>query len=300
MTSGDETHAHRIRQLFASAKCEIVLVAPFIKTAALERLLGNVPLKVPIRCVTRWRADEIAAGVSDPEVFDILAQRGNCELSLVDNLHAKLYISDQRCLVGSANVTLPGLGEIPGSNIEVLVETAIDNPDVVSVLTEIGRVETVASPGLALAARAMANSLANAGDKLPRASSWFPYSRKPERAFDLYRKAPAGFVTGADRLVMLDVDRAKIPGALDQTRFRSAVRAKLAEIPLAQSLLAGRSDMIVTRADAQSYLESLQIGEYSTRELWLAFVSWMTHYLSEQVIRHEIAEVALRRAQVID
>ena len=300
MHSIEETHAARIGELFSSAKDEIVLVAPFIKTAALEKLLENVPLDVPIRCVTRWRADEIAAGVSDPEVFGLLAQREDYKLSLVDNLHAKLYIADQRCLVGSANVTMPGLGEIPGSNIEVLVETTAENPGVVRVLAEIARVESFASAGRALAARAMANTRSGGSDKESRDSSWFPCSRRPERAFELYRVAPAGYVTGVDRLVILDIDRAKIEGGLDRAQFRSAVRERLAQISLAKSLLAGTSDMVLTRADAQLYLESLQIGEYSTEELWLAFVSWTTYYLSEKVIRQEIAEVVLRRAQVID
>ena len=58
--------------------------------------------------MTRWLPREIAAGVSDPEILDVLEERGNFTLTLVDNLHAKIYVADENCLVGSSNVTLSG------------------------------------------------------------------------------------------------------------------------------------------------------------------------------------------------
>ena len=74
-------------------------------------LLDVIPTATHLHCVTRWLPQEVAAGVSDPEILDMLEERGNFTLSLVDRLHAKLYIAGERCLAGSANVTLAGLGE---------------------------------------------------------------------------------------------------------------------------------------------------------------------------------------------
>ena len=85
---------------------------------------------------------EVAAGVSDPEILDVLEEHGDFDLSLVDRLHAKLYIAGDRCLVGSANTTLAGLGEAgDGGNIEALVETTIDDPGIAATLDEIARAE---------------------------------------------------------------------------------------------------------------------------------------------------------------
>ena len=295
-----ETLSERIASLFAGATDRIVIIAPFVKVSALSGLLSAVPHEVSVRCVTRWRPDEIAAGVSDPEIVAILEERGNYSLTLVDNLHAKIYIADDMCLTGSANVTMPGLGQSSQGNIEILVKTTVDNPDIVRVLAELARLERVASPGSALAARALANRLSSSDLTATRSAEWFPCSRRPDRAFALYSKEPEGFIGEVDRVVITDLARASLAAGLDEEGFRVAIAEKLSCIPLAGSLLGNTADITLKRADAQSYLESLQLEDFSTEELWLAFVLWMTYYLSDRVIQQEIAEVALRRGQVID
>ena len=88
-------------------------------------------------------------------------RRGNFTLTLVDNLHAKLYVGGQECLVGSANVTGAGLGEATGqTNIEVLIATTVDDPGVALTLAEISKVERPANRVLAEAARRLGDSLA--------------------------------------------------------------------------------------------------------------------------------------------
>ena len=44
-----------------------VFVAPFVKRAAFGRLLLALPADVSLLCITRWRPEEVAAGVSDPQ-----------------------------------------------------------------------------------------------------------------------------------------------------------------------------------------------------------------------------------------
>ena len=100
-----DTRGARIQALFESADGETAVIAPFIKVDALRSLLEVIPAGLHLRCVSRRRPKEIDAGVSDPEILDLLEARGNFSLSLVDPLHAKLYIAGDQCLVGSANVT---------------------------------------------------------------------------------------------------------------------------------------------------------------------------------------------------
>ena len=87
---------------------EAVLVAPFIKRGALGRLLAKLPDGVRLLCVTRWRPEEIAAGVSDPDIWLDLQQRAGATLRLCPSLHAKYYRVDEACLLGSANLTDTG------------------------------------------------------------------------------------------------------------------------------------------------------------------------------------------------
>ena len=296
------THGERIRALFRDA-VDTVVVAPFMKVDALESLLLAIPPQASLRCVTRWLPKEVAAGVSDPEVLDILRERGNASLSLVDRLHAKLYIADGRCLAGSTNVTFAGFGESqsPG-NIEVLLETSTANPDIASTLEDMDREAIEASEDHAISVRRLADSLhvpAEGAYSAAGGSFWYPVSRRPELAFRMYAFPPGGYVTTADRQLRADVAGCNLLPGLDGARFRLAIRKLLATIPMAELLLKDTQDLLFTRSDADRFIASMATDEYSPSDVWLAFVRWMAHFFSDKVTFQEVSELALRRAQEI-
>ena len=111
-----------LRDLLEKAERDVVLVAPFIKVLALRDLLRFVSQNVRVTCVTRWRPDEVAAGVSDLEVFDELQERNWGSLLLLPRLHAKYYRADDSCLMGSANLTSRALGFSSPPNVELMVQ----------------------------------------------------------------------------------------------------------------------------------------------------------------------------------
>ena len=80
--------------LVGAARHEVVLVAPFMKMQVVASVLEATPKQVRVSLFTRWNPEEVARGVSDLEVFDLVQGRPNTVLSLVNNLHAKLYIAD--------------------------------------------------------------------------------------------------------------------------------------------------------------------------------------------------------------
>ena len=293
------TQGERIRALFGSAK-KAVVVAPFMKVNALESLLDAIPSHVPLNCVTRWLPREVAAGVSDPEVLTVLEQRGNASLSLVDRLHAKLYIADDKCLTGSPNVTFAAFGEsFNAGNIEVLVETTTINPDVATTLDIIEREATVATQAMAVAVRRLADTLSPT-DVLdsPRANeSWFPVSRRPDNAFRMYSAPPAGFITSANRLLLTDIAKCNLAPGLSETQFREQIRALLLTVSMATPVLEASQDLLFTRHDADRYLETMTTDDYSTTDIWIAFVRWMACFFNDKLTIQEVAEIALRRAQ---
>lgn len=295
------TQGARIRALFENADDEVAVIAPFIKVDALRSLMEVIPADMHLRCVTRWLPRDIAAGVSDPGILDLLEARGNFNLSLVDRLHAKLYIAGDRCLAGSANVTLTGLGEGgDGSNIEVLVETTIDEPGVAETLEAIAQSERMATKAMAMAAQRLAESVRDLSKPPGGADAdWFPESRRPERAYGIYTQPPIGFVGSAAQALLGDVARANLSPGISEREFREAIRALLAKIPVAGMLLAATEDTTLTRADAGSWLEAVSGDELSSNDLWIAFVNWMAFFFSDQVMKQEIAEIALRRAQLL-
>lgn len=295
------THGDRIRALFKGSVKSAAVVAPFIKLNALRSLLDVIRSDTHIRCVTRWLPREIAAGVSDPEILEMLEERGNFSLSLVGRLHAKLYIADDRCLAGSANVTLAGLGDgDDNNNIEVLVETTVDDPGIAATLKEIAQAERLATKEIAETARHLANSLsASTTLTTDLEALWFPCSRRPERAYRFYTVPPSGYVRASDRIVLADLASANIQPGLEQDEFKTEIRSLLAAIPIAKPILESAKDITITRADAHAYLENIAGDKFSSDDLWLAFVNWMTYFYPDRIMKQEISEIALRGARLL-
>ena len=298
---GSDTQGARIRALFEGATGEVAIIAPFIKVDAMRSLLDIIPSDTHLRCVTRWLPREVAAGVSDPEILDVLEERGDFDLSLVDRLHAKLYVADDRCLVGSPNVTLAGFGERgDGSNIEALVETTIGDSGIAATLEAIAQAERAATRSMARTVRRLADSLADSTQSAVALDvSWFPGSRRPEGAYGFYAQPPSGFVGAADRVLLADLASSNLPPGLEEGEFQAAIRSLLAVIPIAQVLLEASEDTMLTRADASSWLETLAGDDFSTNDLWIAFVNWMAYFFPDRVMKQEIAEIALRRARLL-
>ncbi len=288
----------QLRKLFQNATESVSIIAPFIKVDSLMRIIEIVPDNVFIRCVTRWIPEEIAAGVSDPEIIHVLEERGNYSITLVDKLHAKIYISDDQCLAGSANVTKPGLGESVGdNNIEVLVECVVQNQNIINALNAISQVERPASLLDAEKARRLSDSLKETATKTEY--FWFPKSKKAERAYQLYNTPTTGYVNTVDQILLNDIMDAMIPPGLSVSEFNEEIRNLLAQIPLAKSLLSGDKDMVLTQSDTLPIMHIDNAADFTKHDLWQSFVSWMSYFYSDVLITQEITETALRRAQVI-
>ena len=109
----------RLIDLVSTARETLTIVAPFIKANALAHALTGAG-ECTLTVITRWRPEEIQAGVSDLEVIDVVKSRPGAMLRLCDRLHAKYYRADDQVLLGSANLTALGMGWRSGANIELL------------------------------------------------------------------------------------------------------------------------------------------------------------------------------------
>jgi hypothetical protein len=112
----------------AGARREVLLVAPFVKIGALRKVLAGLRQDVGLVLVTRWRLDEIAAGVSDVESYEAIVEL-NGTVRLLDALHAKYFRADSRVLAGSANISYAALGWAARPNIEVLNPIVFGNTE---------------------------------------------------------------------------------------------------------------------------------------------------------------------------
>ncbi|MGC4851896.1 phospholipase D family protein [Micromonospora sp. DT4] len=167
----------------------ITIIAPFITSAGIIPILDALENDASIEVITRWRPDEVATGVSDPRVFDLVDRRGGAVL-LHPIVHAKAYIVGSRALVGSANVTANGLGWHRPGAVEILVETPADDPALTSLLDVLRTTASTATESDRDAVLAAASTLPRtpvrpAAEGADR-TDWLPSYRLPEVLWRVY------------------------------------------------------------------------------------------------------------------
>lgn len=95
-----------------------LVVAPFIQREAFCHLMDGLSSHAETKVITRWNADDIASGASDPLVFEECCNR-HIPLYVHSTIHLKLItMGSCLCLCSSANVTAAGLGLYSRGNVE--------------------------------------------------------------------------------------------------------------------------------------------------------------------------------------
>lgn len=230
----------RLKALLQEAKHCVVLCAPFIKAKILETLLSVVPSDVSVRVITRWRAAEVAAGISDLEVLQIANERPKTELRLLDELHAKLYVADDQCLVGSANLTATALGWTERSNIELLVPAKPTDSDISRLLERLDGSEPATEEILSEIQKRAATinvavfdeGLEFTGDVDARRLAWLPRCAAPDRLYNIYQNsATTVVVEGTREDGLADLKDLLVRNGLSRQDFNSDVRKALLLMP---------------------------------------------------------------------
>lgn len=228
----------RVASLMESATERIILVAPFVKRGVVERLLESTSSEVVIECFTRWDPQEVARGVSDPDILEIPRLDGR--VYLCPNLHAKAVIADERALVGSANLTLKALGLAAPPNLEIMLEVPATTQEVVNLLEQLRSSATLANSNLADAVLKAAELFG--GEPLTAVTAvrpFYPTSRRPQALEAVYRGSPVDAHIRVD--LVADLFRLGLPPSLPSTDFRSEVARILLENPALEPLTAAGS-----------------------------------------------------------
>ena len=298
-------------QLCADAKRELVLIAPFIKAQTLRRLLANIPPQVRVTCVTRWRADEVAAGVSDLEVFDVITEQRQGDLLLLPHLHAKYYRADSQCLVGSANVSARAFGWSSPPNVELLIPESAELPRLVHfeklILTasrpataeQRAIVEAAAKELLTLAVPFVApvtggesygpESAPDAqpmnSTKLEKFSTWLPSHRQPEDLFVAYRQAWDELTKVGREATSGDLNVLDPPIGLTQTSFKAWIAAALMQMPMIS--LIDEFVMVPQRFGAVRDFIVVQanVNRDAAATMWQTTMRWLLHFFPGRYTR---------------
>lgn len=295
----------QVRELFSTECEEFLICSPFIKVGPLEALLSCITDEsAKVTIYTRWYAAEVAARVSDLEVFDVCNERAATSLYLVDSLHAKLFRAGTQCLAGSANVTDKALGWTYPSNIELLLPVEASEPLIMQLIdrlvlerriaTKLERDEVRRKADL-LKTVEMPEALVAINDIRPTAK-WIPRCRKPELIFRIYQSANLpneleSTLTGAaDDLRFLNP-----PGGLSLGEFHQAIVEALRTHPLFSELLS-----LVERDELRNGVGRRLIEKYrndSTDEFhaehaWSNVREWLMYFFKLRAEPHEYRIVA--------
>lgn len=307
-----ELPGKQLLDLCQNANGDVVLVAPFIKKAAIKRVLNSIPDTIrSVTCVTRWRPEEILAGVSDLEVFDLVNARPMGKLLIQPNLHAKYFRSGSRCLVGSANLTFKGLGWTTPSNLELLVEEeASDLSSFETHVIESSFLATIKLKNeLELSVQEMkeenikyiSDESCNGSNEELSFDAWLPLCTKPELLYQIYTD------TNTEQIISWtlesgekDLQRLQIPDGLSKTNFKKFVASSLQQSPLVQ-IVYSRSESPITISNG---LELIAIEmmpedlEYNEEEHWRTLRSWLIYFLPH-IYRIPSGTDSLQRGRVI-
>ena len=230
----------RLKALLERASSKVVLCAPFIKGKVLQTILAVISESVSVQIVTRWRSKEVAAGISDLEVFHIAKERPNTELALLNDLHAKLYLADEQCLVGSANLTASALGWAKRSNIELLIQAKPTDIYVDFLLRQlktavpatIEKLSEIEAASAVLKSIVLDEGQDMTGDIGFRKLAWLPRCAAPDKLWEIYNDPLTTVVVeNTKKDGCSDLRDLQIHHGLSKIKFEAAVQNSLLLMP---------------------------------------------------------------------
>ncbi len=294
----------RLLEALRSARRGVVIAAPFVKLGALNLLLSAVCSRVAVEVFTRWSPMEVAAGVSDLAVRDLVLGRACSDFALVPNLHAKYYRVDGSVLTGSANVTGAALGWSDNPNLEILhplhdpegkTSAAFEKllrslswrPDqeycdeMERLATRLGRLQADLSQAhLSLGLGGIAAKIHGSNYRV-RERVWIPATRNPEKLFRQYSD-PAVLSTGAaHQQVGADLAALGPPPGLDEEEFRGLVGLALRQHSLTRcfddALMEGPQRFGEMRIRCREWMRTMRVEGCATSVLQ-TMLRWMVYF----------------------
>jgi hypothetical protein len=281
---GDE-----LLKLAADAKHELILCAPFAKQGVVQRILTATQDSVSIEVVTRWRPEEIAAGVSDTEVLAAVEGRGGLVL-LHDRLHAKYYRNESRVLVGSANLTATALGWSPNPNLELLSQVSLGEIEELeqrlraeAIQATVARAVEVETAALLLGSvPAVESSQLISGEEWVR---WVPTLRIPDDLFLAYNGKGRQLSTASQSAAARDLIALDIPSGLGAVSFAVVVGHRLLQQPVIRDL----DDFLVEArrfGEVRDFLQArLSCDRDEAETSWQTLMRWLICFLPDRFVQ---------------
>lgn len=272
-------------QLAATSQREFVMCAPFAKAAVVAEVVSAIPAGVDIILFTRWRPDEVAAGVSDTQTLGVVRERGGV-VYLHDRLHAKYYRNEDRALIGSANLTATALGWTHTPNLELLV--ASSDGDIHSMEQELAATGIIATDEIARQVEAIAQLLP-AGIKdyenhilLAGSAYWVPRLRMPSDLFAAYESGVSTLASRSAEAAASDLSALDLPPGLSREQFDLLVGHRLGAQPVITEVNAFLSAPRRFGEMREFFSRILGYDRDQAEESWKTMLRWLLEFLPQR------------------
>ncbi len=299
----------QLAAMLSAASQDVVLVSPFIKLGAIQRLLANARAGVAGTVITRWRPEEVAAGVTDLEVMDEVSARHGWTLLLSNHLHAKYYRFDTAVVVGSANLTAAALAWRSPSNVEILFREEFPGEQFRTFERELRAAAVPATPTIRATVLDAASSLpyrpaswsAESRASYPTRRNdfevvppddWLPRSRNPADVAYAATHGPDQLSSAASDQVLFDLAWLDLPMGIGKEAAERLVRARLAQHPLVAAITAmcSQPQRFGAVSDAVASWLAARDMTRDPDEAWQTLMRWLLHFAPDrytvEVARH--------------
>lgn len=275
--------------LAAASRREFVMCAPFAKERVVAEVLSAVREGVGIRLFTRWRPDEVAAGVSDTAVLSVVRSRGG-SVHLFDRLHAKYYRNEENTLVGSANLTATALGWNRNPNLELLVAPLRGDA--------FAKIEQVLMEGCTVATDALAQEVDKIAallpvtvpevevvEGIPSPQLWIPSLRMPSDLYQAYRLGASSLASRSGVAAAADLNYLDLPPGLEKDQFDQLVGHRIRTQPLFIQI-----DEYIKAprrfGEMRRWLsEVAELDRSRAEDSWQTLMRWMFEFMPERYRR---------------
>ena len=285
-----------------SARLDACLIAPFVKAEVIERIFSQLSNDVRVNVITRWIQAEIAAGVSELEVFDVFSTRPGAKLFLNGMLHAKLYRFDQIYKLGSANLTGKALGWRAPSNIEILRPVDGHYDDLRQFENTLLSSSMLADARYRAEVQRQVNLLVNSGfDSRSLAAeigglpaSWLPTCPSPEKLWDVYsdpESACRRMVESAFDAAGADIACLQVGHGLSEVQFYRVVSGALNQMPLVRLIEREAETGLDAEKAAALIAAAGGVTPYATAEMWEILAAWLQYYFPDRYSMEPMSEV---------
>lgn len=276
----------RLLTVLCDAQRTVRIAAPFIKAHALERALMAIPDNVDVICVARMRVEDVASGVCDLEVFDLIDERKGAAFLIHPHLHAKFFAADTLCLVGSANLTQTALGWRTPSNLELLVELRTSEHGLDEWWDELLVQSIEATTEMRDAIGDEAARLRSLGSPMPRSEAdpviadnkavWLPECPRWTGLWEVYSGDEEQLPTSALASAKSDLAVLGLPPGLNQLGFERAVQTSFRHTEIFRNLdqlsEQGLSDLTANTM----LIEQCEILPRDAERRWQVLKNWLS------------------------